>query len=459
MRRALDVARSDSELRSRYAELLQSIGRGSDAAVEHACLGHDAAQRGEFEEAVAQYERAVVLSPDDLALRERRVELLEQCGEADALVAAVLDLVQRHLSMGLAERARTTLSGIAERRRLDLREEIVVAWAKVESSLGHWQDAARLYRRLADAVITSDEAKGLEFLHAAAHQDPEDTELAARIDAIESGRLSRARRLRRKLTVAATAVALLGAGGFAGIAELSAARRAADALATALGDLDDGAGIGALAVLEDIRDDFGWTMTGRRVVRWADRIVDIQLEAIRERIARADYDGAHELSENLRREAPRPDVDATCTALLARISDERAAFAVLERVARDRQRPSADDLQQLEALGEPEHLDFLLAQLADVADHASRAAMIHALGRIDSPRAYPVVARIALRARDEVTLRAARSLLRGAAAHRESGREGEWAAVYPELEYALALPDQREIAREILDLLRGPGAD
>lgn len=455
MAKALDLARSDQELRARYAELLESLGKRAEAAEEHARLAHEAEREADLVTARSGYDRAVELSPDDLALREKRASLLEQCASDDDLATAVLDLVERHLAMGLADRARALLAGVVERRKLEAREDLVTALARVESSLGHWKEAARLFRRLGDRVIRVDEARGLELLQAALHQDPEDFELQQLVEGIESGRAIRRRTMRRRLTMAGCTLAMVGALSFGAIAELAAARGASAALGQGLGRLADGEGVAALARLDAVQRRYGWTPTGRSVGGWIQRLVDLQLEAVRGHIAAARYDEAERICRTMQERLPRPDLLVTCEALLLRVAREREAFAVLDRVERQQRSPSEADCESIEALGSAEHLEFLLARVPTVADHAIRAAMLRALARIDSPRAYPVVARLMLEATDPETRRAGRELLRGAARHRESGREVEWQDVYPELERAKSDPSQAPIAREVLELLRG----
>lgn len=457
MARALELARSDIELRARYAELLESAGRTQEAAVEHARLGHDAERGGDLVTARDAYDRAVGLSPDDLALREKRAAIFEQSGEDDELAAVVLELVDRHLAMGLADRARALLSGVVERRRLQSREDLVTALARVESSLGHWQEAAKLYRRLGEGVIRTDEAHGIELLRAALDQDPEDAELQQLVEEIETGRAKRRRSLRRKLAIVGSGLAVVGSFVFVGWSEFSASRRAAAALGEGLGFLEEGEGVRALEELVAVADNYGWTPTGRAVPAWIQRLADLQLEAVRTHIAAARYDEAERICTTMKERLPRPDLVVTCDALLARIAREREAFSVLERVERMQRRPTAPELESLEALGEGEHLDFLIARIEDVRDHETRAAMLRALARIDSPRSYPAVARLMLRARDDVTRNAGREVLRGAASQREEGHEAEWQEVYPELERALTDPERAPVAREVLQLLRGQG--
>jgi tetratricopeptide (TPR) repeat protein len=455
MEQALDRSRSDAELRARYAVLLEDCGRLADAAVEQARLGHDAEREEDFAAARSAYEHALALTPDDLALHERHVALLERCGGDDELVAASLGLVGRHAAIGLADRSRGLLAGVIERRGLGDREELVRALARVESSLGHWREAAAWLRGLGERRIATGAAGGLALLRDALDQDPENGELRALVEGLESGQLAR-RRVRRRWAVGSvSAAAVLAAVGLVGIAELRAARGAAFALGAGLGDLSAGEGVAALERLTAVAEDYGWTRTGTALPDWIGRVTDLQLEAVREHLRAARYDLATGICAELVSTLGREDLRATCAALLERIERERSAHAVLNRITRRDRDLSAADLAELEGLGRPEHLEFLIARLPEVRDHAVRAALLRAVARVDDPRSFPAVARLMLRAQDESTQVAARHVLARAAAHRHAGRETEWVEVYDELERALEDPGRAGVARDALTMLRG----
>ncbi len=456
LRSSLEREPSNRELRLVHADTLLKLGRERDAAAEIALAAHQAVRAGEVDEARELYVRAIGLAPDDLPLHEKNVELAIEAASDDELVASTLALVVVYLETGLADRARTLLQRVVEARSLQSHVEVCCELARVESSLGHWSDSAKIYAQLGEQLLDDDEERAIEFLRKAVEQDPQDTALATRLSDIETGRARRRRARRRRLTIASAAVVTLTGIGTWVTGEIVSSHRVADSLASALGDLRDGSGVDALRGLESVRDDFGWTVAGRRAARLVDQVANLQLHAVDDLIAESRYDDAERVCRRLASEVDRGDLRATCAQLVERIGDERSAFDVLQRVDRGGAKPSESDLERLRGLTDGRYLTFLLAHLPEVRDHEVRQAMLDAVGQIDSPRVYPTLARLALDVHDdEGSWRRIRTILAGAAKHRESGREPEWAAVYRELEARSADPELGPRVRNVLELLRG----
>lgn len=455
---ALRIERSNDDLRIRKAELLEQVGRAKDAAAEYALLGHAAGQAEQLDEAIAFYARAAELDPTDVPLREQRVALLMRGGDVDELVARVVELVDLELDTGLADRARTLLIQTLGDRACRDRTELIAKLARVESSLGHWKEASDLYVRLANLAFATDEAAGLEYLRKALDQRPDDSALAQRIADIESGRARRRAARRRRATFAAVCCTVVLGLGVTGVAEIVSSHRVNGALDLALGDLRDGRAVDALVELDEVGAGWGWTVAGRKAPRLVERVVDLQLRAVESLIADAEYDRAVEICGNLSERLARADLRSTCATLLERAGIERKAYAILARSASGVERASDADVEWLAGLADPRYLDFHIAHLPRVADRAVRRALLSALERIDDPRALPVVARMSLELDDAAALATCERLLRRADHWRGSGREPEWACVYPELERAQLRPETRGQAQLALGLLRGGGA-
>lgn len=453
---ALRLAHGDHALRLRHAAMLRDAGRLADAAIELARVGHDAARAGDLDAAIEQYRAAIALQPEELPLQERLIELLAQRGDEASLTPAVLELCARLRAMGLAERARTLLSGLVHARASRVPAELVTTLADVESDLGHWQESSRLYRALGERVVRRDELAGLTYLRAALRQDPHNEELAALVADLESGRAAKSRARRRRFAVASAALIALAAAGVTTLGEMTAARRASAALGDALGEVHDGRAIAALARLDAVRTDFGWTPSGKAASAWVDRLVDLHLDATRGLIAAGAYDPALGLCEQLAQSVVRADLAPTLDALRARIEREREALAVLQRVDRDDVPPSAVDLAALETLARPEHLEFLVAHLSRVRQSAARVALLDALAALDSPRAVVPAVAAALASPDGGTLAAALRVLARVPQWRSAGREPEWRDAELALEEALEDPARAALARRLLTLLRGP---
>jgi tetratricopeptide (TPR) repeat protein len=455
LRSAIEREPSDRDLRGLHAEALLRTGRGKDAAAEIALAGHQAARAGDIEEARAAYARAIELAPGELPFHEKNVELALEFATDDELVESTLALVAVYLDTGLADRARTVLRRVVEARQLGHHSELASELARVESCLGNWCEAATVYAGLAETLLYEDEERAIALLRLAVEQDPEDRGLQARLDDVETGRARRRRVRRRRLALASAATIALTCTGLWVTGEIVASHRVMDALSSALGDLRDGSGVDSLAELEAVRSRFGWTIAGRGAGRLSDQVANLQLDAIDGLIDDSRYTDARRLCETLSTRVDRGDLRATCESLTRRIADESAAFEVLRRVDHSGASPSTADLDRLRALAHGRYLPFLLAHLPEVRDHEVRQSMLDALARIDSPRAYPTVARLAMRVRDEGSWRRIRGVLSGAAAHREAGREAEWEGVYGELEERAEDPELGGRVATVLDLLRG----
>ena len=453
LERATRLTPGDRDLRRRLAGLLEQNGRRDAAAVELARLGHDATRDGDHQLAIECYRHAVTLAPEDLPLQEKLVGLLEHHADIDSFVAAMLEFVARLRGMGLAERARQLLQAHVAERGPRAEPSLVTTLADVESDLGHWQESARLYRALGERLLPRDETAGLTCLRAALRQDPRDAELSTIVADIESGRAARRRARRRRLVVTAACSLILVGAGVVGGAELTAARRASVALGASLGELDDGRAIEALAALQDVKDRFGWTPSGRHATAWLDHLIYLHLQSIRTAIESGEYDGAILLCGRLAEATERGDVRASCGALRLRAERERAALDVVQRADREGLTPAAADLEALRALGAPEHLDFLVQHTPRVKDAQVRIVLLGALSTIDSSRIVAPAVRTALRHQDGQTLVAVDAVLAHLPAWRAAGQSATWDDVRAEVEDAFDDPPRNAVARRMLAAL------
>ena len=453
LRAALRLTPGDREQRVRYAALLERSGHNAEGAMELARLGHDAAREDDIELAIEHYRAAVALAPEETPLQERLVELVGLQGDGAALTTAMLELVAQFRAMGLAERARQLLSAHVETRASMVEPVLVATLADIEADLGHSAEAARLFHALGERVSRRDEGLGLTYLRAALRHAPDNDEIAALIRDLDSGRAARRRVRRRRILWSSAALLMLASVGVTSGAEMIAARRASAALGHGLGSVDDGRAIAALTGLQAVRDDYGWTPSGRRAHAWIDRLIDLQLEAVRARTAAGDYGVASSLCTQLAAATPRGDVRATCLALRARIDRERRALAILRRADRPDLPPTAEELAELETLAAPEHLDFLLARAPLTQDPRVRVALLTALGGIDSARSVLPAVQAALTHPDGATLVAVDAILARVADWRRAGRAQTWEPSRRLLEEAREDPRRGAVARRLSAVL------
>lgn len=455
LQQALQIERSNAEFRGRLVDWLVELGRTKDAGAELAKMAHGAANQGDLEAAVELYGRAAELDPGDVLLRERRVELLSRGDDEEAHVAAVSELVEVYLEIGSADLARKALRTALEFRKLRSHPELLERLAKVESSLGHWEESAKIYRQLADKVLTTDEDRCVSLLQSALEQTPDDDLLASRIRDIETGVAAKRSVGRRRLATIAASVAVAGLVLSAGVMEFRATRRVLDAFDGSFAMLRGGDAIESLATLDDVRQQLLWSPTRSRATELFERLADLQLAAIEKLIERGDYDQALQTIDALVAAVDRADLHTTCGSLRERISVERDAYGLLDQLAELEVDAHVDDadLDRIAGFDTGRFLDFHLANLPRVRHAKIRAAMTNALLVIDSPRAVPVVARAYLTEQDSIASTGLWAVLESARRHSAADRGVAWQELREQLEAALLDDTTKGRARQVLDAL------
>lgn len=456
LRQALELERSNTDLRCEFAGLLEQLGRPADAAAEYAALGFQAARDGEAETALGHYDRATALNPSDPMLHEQRVDLLRRGSDRDALAAAVLELAGLWLEMGLAERARDLLSAACQNDGLDHHPDVLEQLGAVEARLGHIDEAADVFCRLADDAAAQDEALAVDYLRVALQHCPDHEALATRLHDIETGRRNTRRVRRRQLLTIASAAAVLVLLGSAGVAELTASRQVVRALDRGLESIAQGKAAPAISDLQDVQSKLGWTPSGHRAAVLLGKLVEAQLEAARTLAANDHHDRALAVVRDLKAMLPDSPLQASCDRVREQLELEQNAIDLLESIAR--REPAPTRSEALEQLAEPRLLDLLVRRLPRLPADETRHLVLRALMQIDNPRALGEVARVYLIAEDTESLTLLRILLDRAPAHRIAGAEAQWSEVYPDLEAALSDPVRGKRARTALSALRGDEA-
>ncbi len=452
--RALMIERSNQDLRLRLVELFQRLGRAQEAASELALLGYQAAQTGQVEDALAHYEQAVSLNPDDLMLQQRRMDLLRD-QDPEAYAAACLDLVDLLLAMGLADRARSNLVKAIELPALKKHVGLLEKLAEVEAQMGHAEAAAELLLRLASFLGKTEDDKRLRYLQQALLHVPEDQALRQRFEDLQTGRAQKRRAMQRRLvSLAATIIVVLGLGTV-GIVEINVSNNVLQSLEDSLQAISDGRPAAPVSELEKLEETYGWTAAGRTAGRMVDRLLELQVMQLEGQLAAGEYQIASAGLERLQQEVTKQDFRNRLDALLHRAHRESHAQELFLLV-NDRSVPGAMDQEALAQLTDPELLDFHLTRLA-ATDTTARAkyALLQALYSMNSPRAMPVATRLYLVNHDSQVQLWARKVLEQASQHRLAGREASWASVYPELERARKDEVTKARAEACLVWLRG----
>lgn len=456
LRQALELERSNTELRHELADLLEELGHINDAASQHAMLGFQAAREGDEQAALSHYRRATSLNPSDPELYEQMVDLLRANGDRAALASSMLELSALWLSMGLADRAQKMLTEALASGKLQHHVALNERLAEIEARLGNVDTSAQIFERLADHVLTDDEAQAVYYLRQARKHSPDDGRLEKRLRDIETGQRARRLRRRRQIVVATAAATVMLAVATAGVAELTASRRVVQALDDGLTSLSTRDVVSTISELQTVRESWGWTPSGHRAEALLSRLVQMQVEYARQLAAEGESQRAFELLGQLQPVAHGNAVDSAADEVRRQIDLEKSAADYLGLVAEGS--INAGELDEAtKQLSDPRLLPFHLRRLPALRQTRARDLTLQALLRIDSPRSLPVVARLFITEEDPKARKLLREILERAPVYRKQGKESVWIHVYPEFEAASVDPAQSSMARAVLRLLRGDG--
>ena len=446
---AVRYERNHQQLRDRLAGLLEAAGRTAEAASELALLGFQAAQNKQWGEALARLEKAVALNPGDLAIQERRLELLVAHGNVDTHTAACAAFAETCLQTGLAERAKKALEAGLKRHENPV---LLAQMAEVEGVLGNVERAVGCHLRLAE-LGGDDDGVVLTALEAAAAIAPDDQVLQRRIQDLRSGARRRRRERRLRFLRSAIASTILIALCLVGVAELTASRVLVRALHDELPELARGRIGEAVTQLDALAQGLRYTLAGREAGELRDELIELQIEAAATLVAAGRAAEARTELTKLLPQLEREDFLGRAQILLAQAERELAAAAVLA-VAEQRGDQDEAALQALAALTDARLIAFHLRHLPHAKNHTKRA-LLDALLAIDSGRGLGQVALLFVRTGEWDLSTRMRKLLDRGERYRAQGGDREWSTVYPELEKAKLDPELAERAREALGKLRG----
>ena len=185
---------------------------------------------------------------------------------------------------------------------------------------------------LCPCAAKKDKRQALEYMRKAFIERPHDQALAARIEDIQTGNELKRHIRRRRQVASAVVVCLVIAVGIAGIIEITAAHKVQRALARGLGPLDSGSAVIGLRDLQDVRDNFAWTLSGRRAGEHADRLAELHLQAVEQLLEGGEHDTAAEILDEFQAIVRRSDYLQQAKALRQRLDLEREAARMLNQV-------------------------------------------------------------------------------------------------------------------------------
>ncbi len=199
MRRALEIERNDVALRRRLAEILEQAGETEDAASEYKIIANSFLDSGSTGEAADCLRRAIALRPSDVTSRERLFQILSDSGGKTVALETGMDLAGTYSTLGLNEKARRALErmlGLSPKDRLTIERKLVEA----NLALGDVKGAVAALRKIARRLLKSrdyDEAAG--YYEEILKLDAKDEEARKRVAEIQAGVVERMLERRRAL--------------------------------------------------------------------------------------------------------------------------------------------------------------------------------------------------------------------------------------------------------------------
>lgn len=198
-RRVLEVERNNLDARKRLAAILEAGGESQEAATEHKVLANALLDNNDQSGAIAAFEKAIVLVPNDTDCRERCLDLLIQMGDHSTAARVGTELAQTYATLGLGEKARDTYARLLT-LPLEAPASIRLALAETCVKIGQILEAVRILKaQAAEHVDAQRDNEAARILRRAVEIDPNDLEAQRQLKEIESGQLERRRVRRRQL--------------------------------------------------------------------------------------------------------------------------------------------------------------------------------------------------------------------------------------------------------------------
>ena len=209
---ALELDPDDLETRVELVRLYERAGRKYDAAREQVKLAEAQAERGDMEGALASYERAAVLAPDDLDILERILGLHEGRGEKAHALKIGRRLAEALAAQGCFEDALPLYERLLKSNEgnLSLRESFAGCLVKLDEP----KKATKHLNVVADDAFDRGDLKtALRYYRRVVDLDEKNKRATAQIRLIESGEIeARVARRRRTMWMLVGLVLLAGTG-------------------------------------------------------------------------------------------------------------------------------------------------------------------------------------------------------------------------------------------------------
>jgi tetratricopeptide (TPR) repeat protein len=199
MRHALELEYNDVALRRRLAEILEQAGEKEDAASEYKLMANSLLDSGSTAQAADCLRQAILLRPSDVSSRERLFQILSDSGGKTVALETGMELAGTYSTLGLNEKAKSALErmlGLGPKDRLSIERKLVEA----NLALGDVKGAVVTLRKIARRLM-----KSRDYDEAASHYeeilklDAKDEESRKRVAEIQAGVVERMMEHRRAL--------------------------------------------------------------------------------------------------------------------------------------------------------------------------------------------------------------------------------------------------------------------
>ncbi len=198
----LEIERANPELRAQLAGVLEELGRNAEAAQTWAILGLRYLREGAEADALAAFQHAAGLDPEDVGIYERIYECQERTGSTEDFIQITLELATRYQDLGLLEKSIEVLGKSMDRPDASQSIALLEPLISHEKQVGRADEGlAKLLSHCDAADREGDRERALLVLEAGERVFPDSVEIQGRRADIHSfkreQRQAKVRKIRR----------------------------------------------------------------------------------------------------------------------------------------------------------------------------------------------------------------------------------------------------------------------
>jgi len=273
--RALDLRRTDTRTRSKFAGVLAEAGQTEDAVTQFKLLATLHLERQELEPAAVAYRQAIELAPRDVAVREKLLEVLSKHGSQEEARRCGESLGVLLMTLGLHDKAKQLYQQLLT---LDPPDAVPYyrAIAEAQVAAGDVVNAAAGYRQAArEALRAHNDTLAIRLLRAALELDANDSEANELLRQLESGQVElrrvRWRMLKRASVYAVTFTLVCAWAGYDALAR----RALSDVVTFCYEDVDRGDFDLAINRLRELQEHYPWTLASLSAARQEQSLLEL----------------------------------------------------------------------------------------------------------------------------------------------------------------------------------------